>query len=54
MMEPGVTGDWSVKDVLAHVTIWEAEALKYLPLIAEGAVRHGTSRLEGSMHSTQR
>jgi DinB superfamily len=36
MLEPGVTGDWSVKDVLAHVTIWEEEALKYLPLIAEG------------------
>ena len=33
---PGVTGDWSVKDVLAHVTTWEAEALKYLPLILAG------------------
>jgi hypothetical protein len=20
---PGVTGDWSVKDILAHVTTWE-------------------------------
>jgi hypothetical protein len=27
-------GDWSVKDVLAHVTTWEEEALKYLPLIS--------------------
>ncbi len=33
---PGVTGDWSVKDILAHVTTWEAEALKYLPLILAG------------------
>jgi hypothetical protein len=33
---PGVMGDWSVKDILAHVTWWEAEALKYLPLIIEG------------------
>ena len=32
----GVTGDWSVKDILAHVTTWEAEALKYLPLIIAG------------------
>ncbi|MDQ3855915.1 MAG: maleylpyruvate isomerase N-terminal domain-containing protein [Chloroflexota bacterium] len=36
LQEPGVTGDWSVKDVLAHVSIWEEEALKYLPLIIEG------------------
>ena len=33
---PGVTGDWSVKDILAHVTTWEEEALQYLPLIIEG------------------
>lgn len=36
MTEPGVTGDWSVKDILAHVTTWEEEALKYLPLILQG------------------
>jgi hypothetical protein len=32
LMETGVMGDWSVKDILAHVTTWE-EALSYLPLI---------------------
>ncbi len=36
LIEPGVVGDWSVKDILAHVTIWEEEALRYLPVIAEG------------------
>ena len=36
MLEPGVVGDWSVKDILAHVTTWEEEALKSLPLILEG------------------
>ena len=36
LVEPGVAGDWSVKDLLAHVTTWEAEALKYLPVIIEG------------------
>jgi hypothetical protein len=36
LTEPGITGDWSVKDILAHVTTWEEEALKYLPLIIEG------------------
>lgn len=36
LMEPGVTGEWSVRDILAHVTTWEEEALKHLPLILEG------------------
>jgi hypothetical protein len=36
LTEPGVTGDWSVKDILAHVTIWEEEALKYVPMIIHG------------------
>ena len=36
LLEPGVVGDWSVKDVLAHVTTWEDEALKYLPVIVGG------------------
>jgi len=36
LAEPGVTGDWSVKDLLGHVTTWEEEALKYLPLILTG------------------
>jgi len=36
LMEPGVTGDWSVKDILAHVTTWENEALTHVPLILEG------------------
>jgi hypothetical protein len=36
LTEPGVTGHWSVKDILAHVTTWEEEALRYLPLIIKG------------------
>ena len=36
LMEPGVTGTWSVRDILAHVTTWEEEALKHLPLILKG------------------
>jgi DinB superfamily len=35
-LEAGVTGNWSVKDVVAHVTVWEEEALKHLPLILAG------------------
>jgi hypothetical protein len=33
LMKPGVTGDWSVRDILAHVSTWEEEALTHLPLI---------------------
>lgn len=36
LTEPGVAGDWPVKDVLAHVTWWEEEALQHLPLIIAG------------------
>jgi hypothetical protein len=36
LLETGVTGDWSVKDILAHVMVWEEEALKHLPHIAAG------------------
>jgi hypothetical protein len=33
MTKPGVIGAWSVKEIIAHVTSWEEEALKHLPLI---------------------
>ncbi|MGH2536133.1 MAG: maleylpyruvate isomerase N-terminal domain-containing protein [Candidatus Promineifilaceae bacterium] len=36
MTRPGVTEDWSVKDILTHVTTWEQEALKALPIILAG------------------
>ena len=36
LSESGVTGNWSIKDILAHVTTWEEEALKHLPVILKG------------------
>ena len=36
LTEPGVAGDWSVKDIIAHVTWWENEALRHLPLVIAG------------------
>ena len=47
LMKPGVTGDWSIRDILVHVSTWEEEALTHLPLILEGgtpprySVRYG-------------
>jgi Mycothiol maleylpyruvate isomerase N-terminal domain len=36
LVEPGVVDDWSVKDIVAHVTTWEQEALQHLPVIIAG------------------
>jgi hypothetical protein len=36
LLEPGVVDDWSVKDIVAHVTTWEQEALTHLPVIIAG------------------
>ncbi len=33
---PGVNGEWSMKDVLAHMAFWEEHATPRLRLIAEG------------------
>jgi hypothetical protein len=47
LTEPGVTGAWSVKDIIAHVTVWEEEALSHLPVVLAGkrpprySVTHG-------------
>lgn len=36
LLMPGVTGAWSVRDLIAHVTWWEEEALTHLPVVGEG------------------
>lgn len=36
LLEPGVTKAWSVRDIIAHVTWWEEEALTHLPLVLRG------------------
>jgi hypothetical protein len=36
LLAPGITGAWSVHDIIAHVTTWDEEALKHLPSILEG------------------
>ena len=33
---PGVCGGWSVRDLIAHVTWWDAEALDHLPQVLAG------------------
>ena len=34
--EPGVNADWSIKDIIFHLTMWEAELVKLLWQAAQG------------------
>lgn len=34
--KPDVLGDWSIKDILYHLTMWEAELVKLLWQISQG------------------
>jgi len=36
MLVSGVTGTWSIKDIILHVASWEEEALKHVPHILAG------------------
>lgn len=36
IQQPDVVGEWSIKDIIGHVTTWEEEALKALALILQG------------------
>jgi len=49
MLKPGVSGNWSVRDILAHVNWWEEEALKYLPVILRGEQPPRYSKLYGGI-----
>ena len=43
MQDPGVMGDWTVKDLLSHLTAWEAEAVTLLAKARTGK-QHPASR----------
>ena len=36
LTEPGALGEWSVKDLLSHLTAWEAEAVTVLAKVKRG------------------
>ena len=60
LLTPGVTGAWSVRDIIAHVTWWEEEALAHLPLIRDGgrpppySVKYGGIDAFNAMMTEQR
>jgi hypothetical protein len=36
LLVPGITGEWSIRDLIAHVTWWDAEAIAHLPTVLAG------------------
>jgi hypothetical protein len=36
LMEAGVCGDWSVRDIMCHISTWEEEAMENIPFILRG------------------
>ena len=36
VLEPGVVGEWSVKDLMSHIATWEEEAVAALGLFMQG------------------
>ncbi|MCU0484489.1 MAG: ClbS/DfsB family four-helix bundle protein [Anaerolineales bacterium] len=46
LQRPGVVGDWSVKDIMSHISRWEAELIKLLWQARQG-------QKPTSMHFTQ-
>ena len=49
LLEAGVCGEWSIRDLMAHVPTWEEETLKALPLILEGKRTPKYSTLYGGI-----
>jgi hypothetical protein len=37
MTQPGTLGEWSIKDILAHISRWEAELIQILYQIQQGS-----------------
>lgn len=36
LLESGIVGDWSVRDLIVHISAWEEEALAHLSTVAGG------------------
>ena len=51
LLKPGVTGEWSVRDIIAHVTTWEEETLKHLPGMLQGKKYPRYSVMYGGLNS---
>jgi uncharacterized protein (TIGR03083 family) len=48
MARPGAVGEWSVRDVLQHISLWEAELVRLLLHVKKGR-RPGGERYSGEI-----
>ena len=51
LVEPGVIGAWSIKDIIMHVATWEAESLAHLPTVLAGGRPPRYSALYGGINA---
>ncbi|NLG99493.1 MAG: ClbS/DfsB family four-helix bundle protein [Chloroflexi bacterium] len=42
LLEPGVVGDWSIKDILSHLSYWEGQLVTLLFQTLHGTTQPGT------------
>ena len=48
LMVPGVCGEWSIRDLIAHVTWWDQESIDHLPItLAYGRLPRYSQRYGG-------
>ncbi len=52
MLEPGVMADWSVKDILHHLSMWEAELVRLLWQTSQGTAPTTVHFTQESVDST--
>lgn len=43
LVEPGVAGSWSIKDILAHLSMWEGQLITLLFHASRGTEKPGTA-----------
>jgi len=54
LLEPGVVGDWSVKDVLAHLSAWERRLAQRVTLQVEDGRDLGTPAFNEQVYRANR
>ncbi len=46
ILKPGVAGDWSVKDIMAHITFWDGQLVEELGFLDRGETPPETTDFE--------
>jgi len=54
LCQPGAVGEWSVKDVLAHLTAWEKRLLQRISGLPEDGVGMGTPQYNAQVYEANK